>query len=1035
MKEFPPFCLDTANECLFRLPAGKDDRIPLTPKAFAVLRCLVDRAGRLVTQEQLLESVWQGVHVQPQVVKTHILEIRSKLGDRAKNPLFIETLHRRGYRFIAPVRETSATAPAVTARTARSRLVGRDQALAQLDEGLRSALEDRRQIVFITGEPGIGKTALADEFQRRAVAEIPDLRIARGQCIEGYGAKEAFYPMLEALGQLSRGPGGNSVVEILSVQAPTWLVQFPAFIKPEQREMLQHEILGATRERMLREICDALDTLTSTGPLLLVFEDLQWADASTLDLMSALARRRAPAKLMLIATKRPVQMIPDHPLKTLKQDLLVHGLCTEIPLEPLSEAHVAEYLAIQSSGNPLPEGLARWLYLHSEGNPLFMVAALDHMIERKFVCQEGEAWKLQVPLKKLALEVPNKLRRMIESQIDQLTSEEQRVLGAASVAGMVFSTEVCATSASLAPEACECLCQEVSRHHHIVRSATAQHFPDGTFSSRYEFVHALYREVLYQRQAPRLRVKLHLLVAERLEELCANQRVSEAAPELAYHFEEGGDTRRAVKYLQFTADMAARRFEPRQAAQTLVHAFELNNRLQDAERVQQEITILEKLATIYAAALDPRAVETCEILASRAVQCGYIDAAVSGLLKLAWQLLVTNPDQCLRPLERALQLSTEHNNPLSRARTVVRWSLCSTLTRGWEARHLENCRTALKEIRQRASRLILGHSLIDYSFVQFYSSEYRSAHKHAVEGMTIIVQESENNACLNDVFLNPTILHWSLLFLGEWGEALHEIDRADEMMGRNADHPQSRAQANQILRAFVHSCALDFAGALEICDPLLASIDYRPHARHCAIVMASAELNLGNYARANTLLSAAEEDMRSGPAATDWYRSIMIDSARTDLCLAQGDLQQARQQAARFLDATLWTAERTWQALAWEANARVAMAAEEWKRATECIGEALSTMEGFEVPLAAWRVHASAADLCWSTGQSEAAYQYREQSRATILKLADSLRAEDPLRAKFLSAPSVRKVFESAELADNPRPRRMTRRVSRSAPP
>ena len=161
----------------------------------------------------------------------------------------------------------------------------------------------------------------------------------------------------------------------------------------------------------------------------------------------------------------------------------------------------------------------------------------------------------------------------------------------------------------------------------------------------------------------------------------------------------------------------------------------------------------------------------------------------------------------------------------------------------------------------------------------------------------------------------------------------------------------------------------------------------------------------------------------------------MIDSARTDLCLALGDLQQARQQAARFLDATLWTAERTWQALAWEANARVAMAAEEWKRATECIGEALSTMEGFEVPLAAWRVHASAADLCWSTGQSEAAYQYREQSRATILKLADSLRAEDPLRAKFLSAPSVRKVFESVELADNPRPRRMTRRVSRSAPP
>src|SRR4029434_298740 len=137
-------------------------------------------------------------------------------------------------------------------------------------------------------------------------------------------------PVLEALGQLCRASGGDAIVEVLAAQAPTWLVQFPAFVTTEHRELLHRELLGATRERMLREIAEALETLTATEPLLLVLEDLQWGAASTVDLLAALARRRGPAQLLVLATKRPVDAIPGHPLKTLKQDLLVHRLCREI---------------------------------------------------------------------------------------------------------------------------------------------------------------------------------------------------------------------------------------------------------------------------------------------------------------------------------------------------------------------------------------------------------------------------------------------------------------------------------------------------------------------------------------------------------------------------------------------------------------------------------------------------------------------------------------------------------------------------------
>src|SRR5271166_1509978 len=111
-KEFPPFRLDTMNQCLWRrADAGEDERVVLTPKAFAVLGYLVERAGRLVKQDELLEAVWPDTFVQPEVLKYQIADIRSTLGDRPKNPLFIETLPRRGYRFIAAVHDGAAARP------------------------------------------------------------------------------------------------------------------------------------------------------------------------------------------------------------------------------------------------------------------------------------------------------------------------------------------------------------------------------------------------------------------------------------------------------------------------------------------------------------------------------------------------------------------------------------------------------------------------------------------------------------------------------------------------------------------------------------------------------------------------------------------------------------------------------------------------------------------------------------------------------------------------------------------------------------
>src|SRR6266851_3325869 len=536
MTRFQSFRLDTANLCLWNGGA----RASLTPKAFDVLRYLVEHAGRLVTPDEILEAIWPETYVNPEGLRRYIQEIRRVLGDRPDRPEFIETLPKRGYQFVAPVIEEGIAGTLDLPSEAAKTIVGREPALTELDRCLSKALLGQRQIVFVTVEPGIGKTALIDEFQRQAAAKVVDLGIARGQCVEGYGSKEAYYPVLEALGGLCRASRGECLVQTLAVQAPTWLVQFPALVKREHREMLQREILGATRERMLREIGDALEAIASASPLLLVFEDLHWVDPSTVDLISTLARRRGPAKLMMFGTYRPADVeSSSHPLKALTQDLLVHRLCGEIALEPLTEAEITEYLTSEAPETTSSEALAALLYRHSEGNPLFMVAALEHLEERGLISRKRGYWQHTVALEEIDLGVPESLSRMIEAQIERLSAEEQRVLEVASLQSVGrFSVASAAGVIDMDAEVFEGVCETLSQRHRIVRSAGSVKLADGTVTACYEFVHVLYREVCYRQIAPGRRAKLHRRLGKWVEEHF--EPLNEAAAWLAGHFEQGG---------------------------------------------------------------------------------------------------------------------------------------------------------------------------------------------------------------------------------------------------------------------------------------------------------------------------------------------------------------------------------------------------------------------------------------------------------------------------------------------------------------
>ena len=563
----------------------------LTPKAFAVLRHLVEHPGRLITKEELLRAVWPNRVVSEWALWTCIREIREALSDDIHAPHYIQTVHRRGYRFIAEA--TCRTRPPVpwasSLKHRAANLIGREVELRQLHGWLQKALSGERQIVFVIGEPGIGKTALVEAFLQQ-VASDQGVWIGRGQCIEHYGAGEAYLPVLEALGRLCCTPGHERFLTALQQYAPTWLWQMPALISPSDLEALQRRILGATQERMLREMAEAMEAVAAQQPLILWLEDLQWSDFATLDLLTYLARRSGLARLLAIGTYRPVDVIVrGHPLREVKQELQVHSRCQELPLEPLTKSAVEAYLTLRFSPK-MPEAvslqaLARLVHQRTEGNPLFMVNVTDFLVAQGLLVEKEDRWELRSDLEDLSRGIPPIIRQMIEKQFERLSAEEQRLLEAASVAGVEFSALEVAAGLGETVEGVERQCTALARCELFVRERGESVWPDGTVAGHYEFLHTLYQQVLYERITVGRRVRLHRSIGER-EEQGYGQRAGERAAVLAMHFTQGRDYHRAVQYHRQAAANAFERNAYREAIAHLTKGLELLESLPEtSERI------------------------------------------------------------------------------------------------------------------------------------------------------------------------------------------------------------------------------------------------------------------------------------------------------------------------------------------------------------------------------------------------------------------------------------------------------------------
>jgi DNA-binding winged helix-turn-helix (wHTH) protein/predicted ATPase len=683
---FQEFVLDVDNAYLRQ---GQEQR-PLRPKAFDMLRYFVERPGQLVTRDELFQALWPHIVVDGATLTGCIRELRIVLKDDAKQPRFIETVPRRGYRFIASVAASAAPVsssrfqvssaqtgdrnPQLETRNLKLEipLVGRDAELTWLSRCFEKALSGQRQIVFVTGEAGIGKTTLVEAFLQKMLDA--SLWIGRGQCIEYHGAGEAYLPMLEALGRLCRESDGKRLITFLGQHAPTWLVQMPALLSAAELETLQRKVLGATRERMLREMAEALEVVTAERPLILWFEDVQWSDPSTLDWLAYMARRPEPARLLVLCTYRPVDVIVrEHPLQALKQELQLHRYCQELSLGLLSERDVTAYLERRLAKRDaaqavLPvQNLARVIYQRTEGNPFFMVGLADYLeAQGLLVNSEGEG-KWQGQLAAVKQGVPDNLRQFIEQQIARLSPEEQLILQTASIVGAEFSVAAVAAAAGQRTSQIEARCERLVRRGQFLRQCGIDEWPDGTVATKYGFLHALYHEAVYGQVSPGRRMGLHQRIGERIETAYGN-RTQEVATALAMHFERSRDHGRAVRYLQQAGEQAIRRSAYSEAISLATKGLELLQTLPETpERDRQELVCQVNLGAAQVATKGYAApeVETAYLRAMDLCQSAGEAPQLFPVLWGLWAVYAVRADhtKALTLGERLLALAQQQQDP------------------------------------------------------------------------------------------------------------------------------------------------------------------------------------------------------------------------------------------------------------------------------------------------------------------------------------------------------------------------------------
>jgi DNA-binding winged helix-turn-helix (wHTH) protein/predicted ATPase len=556
--------------------------VPLQRVPLELLSLLLERRGELVTRKEILERVWgKGVFVDGETsINTAVRKLRRALSDNPHTPRFVATVPAKGYRFVAEIR---APKPGSTTRPTGQRsaaMIGREQELASLLGGLDNAAARRGRLFLICGEPGVGKTRLADEVA--TVAEAKRMALMVGHCSE-HEESVAYLPFVEILESFveraqsedrlrtALGPGISELGRLLPRLGNILPGLPPARAFPPAQ----------ARRHLLNCFFDFAARVASARPALMILEDLHWADDSTLALLDHLAQRLLDQPLMVICTYRDTET-SFTPVLARTLEALVRGrLATEVRLKRLPRGGVAAMLG-SLSGKPPPEGVVAEIFAETDGNPFF-VEELFHQLE-----DEGRLYdsagqfhpKLQIG----EFDAPRSVRLIVARRLARLGRLTREILAAASVIGRFFSFEVLQVLHEVnADSILECL-EEAEKTGLLVSVAAGS-------QARFAFSHELIRQAVVGSLSAMRRQRLHLKIADAIEQMVSSMSEpasatsrQELAAQLAHHYARGGNPGKAVKYCLSAMEQLAELGSNVEAIAMFNAGLELLQELPDDER-------------------------------------------------------------------------------------------------------------------------------------------------------------------------------------------------------------------------------------------------------------------------------------------------------------------------------------------------------------------------------------------------------------------------------------------------------------------
>jgi predicted ATPase len=473
--------------------------------------------------------------------------------------------------------------------------VGRQNELQQLKNHLHSVQGGKGRVVFITGEPGAGKSTLINRFMLDAALENPTTRIIGSICSEQYGAAEPYQPFVEAFRSLvsdERKTSGtwSNLKELAAEVAPHWINAIPVAggliaasisTAAELKKMGGGVATAASEEALFHQYTELFLSAAAEAPIVLFIDDLHWADRASVSLLTHLARRVERERVLILGTYRPADVdITKHPIRTAQLELERYGIAQEFPLSPLDSAANAQLIDEELGGPPTPE-LHEWMEQHAGSNPLFFAELLKWLVEQGFVREHHGEWTLaRVPE---SIEVPRSAEATIERRLGLLDPEVYKIIEYASVEGNEFGSTTLSQLLAMDELELEEALEPLARLHRLVRMIDTRELPSGDLSSIYRFSHSLIREVLHRNLQGKRRILLHRKMAEILEQLHAGDSGA-IAHKLAIHFDEGRLPARAYEFALMGAEAARRVYAHRDAIELIKRAQ--RNARDDAQRLR-----------------------------------------------------------------------------------------------------------------------------------------------------------------------------------------------------------------------------------------------------------------------------------------------------------------------------------------------------------------------------------------------------------------------------------------------------------------